>query len=180
MREAPLVALVEDDPIMGESLAMGLDLEGFDVRWLQTGAAALSEIARLRPDAVLCDIRLGDVDGATVFHRLRDQGATHPVIFMTAFGDVEQAVALIRAGARDYITKPFDLADLIRRLREALTPPSGPVAPLVEAREAAEQAEIEKALAATQGHVGEAARLLKVSRTTLWEKMRRYAIRAED
>ncbi|MDR3493426.1 MAG: sigma-54 dependent transcriptional regulator [Ancalomicrobiaceae bacterium] len=110
------VGLVEDDPIMGESLLQGLSLQGADVQWWQTAGAAIHAMSRKRPDVVVCDIRLPDASGETVFHQVADQDAPPPFLFMTGFGDIDQAVRLLRAGAGDYLTKPFDMGDFLKRI----------------------------------------------------------------
>lgn len=120
MAGAPVVLVVEDDEILGASLMQRLKLEGFIAIWAKTAASAATEVKRRRPDLILCDIRLPDAHGGQfMLNTLRLVG-TVPTIFMTAFAQVDQAVQLVRAGAEDYLTKPFDLDRLIERLREVL------------------------------------------------------------
>jgi DNA-binding NtrC family response regulator len=112
----PMIGLVEDDPIMGESLMQRLELEGYRVRWWQTGEEALAYLREAACQVLVCDIRLPDLDGEQLFRRaLPDLGVT-PVIFITAFGEVEQAVRLMRAGADDYVTKPFEVDALLHKI----------------------------------------------------------------
>jgi DNA-binding NtrC family response regulator len=116
------VLLVEDDPVLGEALTQRLRLEGFLPRWarnLAEGEAALREGPQ--PDVVLCDMRLPDGSGEALLLRLLPALGAAPVIAMTAYGGVEQAVRLIRAGADDYLLKPFDMERLLEKLR-ALPP----------------------------------------------------------
>ena len=115
------IGLVEDDPIMGESLRQGLELEGWRVAWWRSGAEAVAGIASGRPDLVVCDIRLPDMSGEEVFRRARGAPASPPFVFMTAFAQIEQAIALVKAGAEDYLTKPFDFGVLLERARRVLT-----------------------------------------------------------
>ena len=111
-----VIGLIEDDPIMGESLMQRLELEGYQVTWWQTGEEALAHLAIAACQVLICDIRLPDIDGEQLFRRiLPDLGAT-PVIFLTAFGEVEQAVRLMRAGADDYVTKPFEVDTVLERI----------------------------------------------------------------
>ena len=110
------IGLVEDDPLMGESLVQGLALEGADVRWWKTAGEAIRAIGRDQPDAVICDIRLPDASGELVFREVAGQTSPPPFLFMTGFGEIDQAVRLLRAGAGDYLTKPFDMPDLLLRL----------------------------------------------------------------
>lgn len=115
--DALSIALVEDDPIMGESLNEFLELEGCRVAWWRSGQEALAGFARLEPDLVICDIRLPDMSGEEVFRKVATDAEAPPFLFMTAYGQIDQAVALIRAGGGDYVTKPFELDDLIARAR---------------------------------------------------------------
>jgi DNA-binding NtrC family response regulator len=116
---APFVALVEDDPVMGQSIVDWLGVEGYQVRWFRSGAEAVRGLARSVPDLLLCDIRLPDMTGEAV-HTATGGGL--PTIFITGHGDVAQAVRLMRAGAADYITKPFDIESLLQRIEQLLAP----------------------------------------------------------
>jgi DNA-binding NtrC family response regulator len=112
----PTIGLIEDDPIMGESLMQRLELEGYRANWWRTGEEALAHFREASCQVLVCDIRLPDLDGEQLFRRaLPDLGAT-PVIFITAFGEVEQAVRLMRAGADDYVTKPFEVEALLGKI----------------------------------------------------------------
>lgn len=116
----PAIVLVEDDAVTGGSLADRLGLEGFGVDWVRSGAEAIGRFGRGSADAVLCDIRLPDMSGETLFSRLRPQLGRTPVIFLTGYAEIEQAVRLTRSGAADYLAKPFEVADLLCRLRAAI------------------------------------------------------------
>ena len=114
----PLLCLVEDDPIMGESLCVRFELEGFAVDWHRLAVPALAAIGRKPYVAVVSDIRLPDLGGDEMFIRLRQQRRDlPPFIFLTAFGAIDRAVELLKLGAADYITKPFDLDQLIEKIR---------------------------------------------------------------
>lgn len=120
--EGPVVAIVEDDPLMGESLVQSLALEGIAATWWRTGAEALEALgSTANPDALVCDMRLPDMTGEDVFRELARSGRDLPVLFMTAFGDLDHAVQLMRDGAADYVTKPFEMGDFLARLA-ALVP----------------------------------------------------------
>ena len=118
--DRPRIGLVEDDPIMGESLVQWLSVEGYEPAWWRTGAEAMAGLQDRAPDALICDMRLPDMSGEDVFRsavpRLRDM----PVLFITAYGDIDQAVRLIRAGADDYMTKPFDIREFLARLKHLM------------------------------------------------------------
>jgi len=111
--------------VLGPALAQRLRLEGFATLLCATGAEAAEKVPKARPDALLCDIRLPDVSGEDLFRRLLPDLGSATVLFMTAFGDIGQAIRLTRAGADDYLAKPFDTEALIARLRARLRPRAG-------------------------------------------------------
>lgn len=118
------VCLVEDDPIMGESLCDRFELEGFRYDWCKTAAAALEKLAAQPYGAVVSDIRLPDLSGEDLFRRVTERDRfSPPWIFITAYGSIERAVALLKLGASDYVTKPFDLDQLIDKLVAAARMP---------------------------------------------------------
>jgi DNA-binding NtrC family response regulator len=117
----PVIGIIDDDSIMGESLVQRLELEGYQARWWRSAEEALCHLRDAECRVLVCDIRLPDLDGEQLFRRaLPDLGAT-PVIFITAFGEVEQAVRLMRAGADDYVTKPFEVEALLRKIATLCT-----------------------------------------------------------
>lgn len=122
MSTPKVVLIVEDDPVLGPALAQRLRLEGYRTRLAATGVAALAEAKALRPDLVVSDIRLPDMSGEDVYRSLVAEHGALPAFFMTAFGEVAQAVRLVRAGARDYLTKPVDVDRLVAALGAALAP----------------------------------------------------------
>ena len=112
------ICLIEDDPIMGEALADRLDLEGFSCDWFRTGRAAIIPINSKPYDVVVSDIRLPDVDGEQLFTELIESGITlPPFVFITGHGAIDSAVRLLRLGAEDYLTKPFDVEMLLGKLK---------------------------------------------------------------
>lgn len=115
------ILLIEDDPIMGESLMDRFELEGMPAHWVRTGAEGRAWLKDGHFGLVLCDIRLPDIGGDALFLELtRQLPSVPPWLFITAYGTVEQAVRLLKNGAADYVTKPFDLDDLIEKLRRLL------------------------------------------------------------
>jgi DNA-binding NtrC family response regulator len=118
MFEGRRIVLVEDDEIMGASLVQRLTLEGAEVQWHRHIARALPAIRTPRKtvDAVICDIRLPDGTGEDLYDTLIRFGTPPPFLFITGQGGIDQAVRLIRSGAADYITKPFDLGRFLERL----------------------------------------------------------------
>lgn len=114
----PLICVVEDDLIMGESLADRFRLEGFEVDWHTEGESALDALGSRPYQAVISDIRLSDISGEEFFSRATStQVGVPPFLFITAYASVETAVSLLKSGAADYITKPFDIGALVDKVR---------------------------------------------------------------
>ena len=114
--ERSLIGVVEDDPVMGGTLVHRLELEGYHTVWWRTGQQALNGLRTSRPDLVVCDIRLPDISGEEIFFNVLPHLAGLPFLFVTAYGQIEQAVRLTKAGAVDYIAKPYALPDLLDRI----------------------------------------------------------------
>jgi DNA-binding NtrC family response regulator len=124
------ICLIEDDPIMGESLSDRFLIEGFELDWFKQGAAALSALS-IRPyDVVISDVRLPDLSGEEVFDRVQHLvDAPPPFLFITAFATVDRAVDILKRGAYDYLTKPFDIGALVAKIRNAVNDGSRPEIP---------------------------------------------------
>ncbi len=118
---APRILLVEDDEIMRLSLDDRLRLEGIPVTSVSDLAAARRELANGGLDLVVSDVRLPDGSGATLFEDVCRQHPGTPVILITAYVSVPEAVALIKAGAVDYITKPFDIEAFVSLVKRTLS-----------------------------------------------------------
>ena len=121
-----IIGLVEDDQIMGESLVQRLALEGVTVKWWQRGRDAVREIPNSRLEAIVCDIRLPDLNGEDVFREAARSANLPPFLFITGHGEIDQAVRLMRSGAVDYLTKPFEIDDFLVRIAELMGPREGP------------------------------------------------------
>lgn len=117
-----VIGLVEDDQIMGESIVQRLSLEGVRVKWWQRGKDAVREMPSNKLDAIVCDIRLPDLSGEDLFREAARSSGAPPFLFITGFSDIDQAVRLMRAGAADYFTKPFEIDDFLVRLGELMGP----------------------------------------------------------
>ena len=111
--------LVEDEERLSRALVRGLTEEGHAVDLCASGADALSQGAALGYDVVILDWMLPDLDGVSVLRAWRAAGMTTPVLMLTARGTVPEKVQGLRAGADDYLTKPFDFEELLARI-EAL------------------------------------------------------------
>ena len=126
MTDKARVLVVEDDPDIGDVVRRSLRREGYDVRLAEDGGTALDEAAVFEPDAVVLDLGLPQVDGIEVSRRLRADGDV-PILMLTARDSVDSRVEGLDSGADDYLVKPFDLQELLARLRALLRrrPPRG-------------------------------------------------------
>ncbi|MCA0321231.1 MAG: response regulator transcription factor [Actinobacteria bacterium] len=113
------VLLAEDDSAISEPLARALRREGYEVEVVEDGERAL-ESARQAPDLFVLDLGLPTLDGLDVCRRIRAEGLTIPVLILTARADEVDTVVGLDAGADDYVTKPFRLAELLARARALL------------------------------------------------------------
>lgn len=156
MRSNPtkIICLVEDDVIMGESLVYRFELEGLTCDWHQTAEAALKQIGHKDYSILISDIRLPDMSGADMYEQLLQSNCPMPpTIFITGFGNVHDAVALIKKGAADYITKPFDLDTLVEKINSLCGVPEQTVdndMPVLGVSSAMHK--IERALCRVSGH----------------------------
>jgi len=114
------VLLAEDDETISEPLSRALRREGYSVDVAEDGRAALTSTEGEAPDLVILDIGLPYLDGLEVCRRIRQEGLTSPVLILTARGDEVDTVVGLDAGADDYVTKPFRLAELLARVRALL------------------------------------------------------------
>jgi two-component system OmpR family response regulator len=114
------ILVVDDEPSIVDSVSTALRYEGFDVETASTGRAALAAAQEGRPDLVVLDVMLPDLDGLEVTRRMRADGLRIPVLFLTARDALEDKVAGLTIGGDDYMTKPFSLAEVVARTRAIL------------------------------------------------------------
>jgi two-component system, OmpR family, response regulator len=119
---------VDDEEAITDLVAMALRYEGFKVDTAASGQAALTKVALDRPDLLVLDVMLADIDGFAVCERLRGAGHGVPTLFLTARDATEDKVRGLTLGADDYMTKPFAVSELVARVR-ALLRRAGSVAP---------------------------------------------------
>ncbi|HYM52156.1 MAG TPA: sigma-54 dependent transcriptional regulator, partial [Candidatus Dormibacteraeota bacterium] len=117
MPDSRSVLVVDDDTQIRSLLTELLNSNGYKARPAKTGAEALAAIAKERPDLVMMDVKLPDQDGIDVLKALRREHPELEVIVMTAFGGSSSAIKAMEHGAYDYVTKPFDIDDLLATLR---------------------------------------------------------------
>ncbi len=115
------ILVIEDDEIGGGALVQRLRLEGFDPVWAKTRAEAMEALKRGKPDFIVSDIVLPDGSGEDVYRQAQPWLGDTPIVFATAFGEIDQAVRLVKAGADDYLTKPYDADDLVELVRRRIS-----------------------------------------------------------
>ena len=116
MKSARTALIIDDEKQIRRLLRLALEGADFQVYEAETGQAGLAEIVHRRPDVVLLDLGLPDMEGVKVLRRLREWSDV-PVLILSVRDDAEEKVAALDAGADDYVTKPFDTAELLARVR---------------------------------------------------------------
>jgi two-component system response regulator MprA len=114
------VLVVDDDRALRAALRRALLLAGYEAETAENGQAGLTKVATLRPDAVVLDVAMPDIDGLQLCRRLRQSGNRVPVLMLTARDTVADRIDGLDAGADDYLVKPFDVGELKARLRALL------------------------------------------------------------
>ena len=112
--------VVDDEPNIVELLSASLRFAGFEVASATSGGQALDVARQFRPDLVVLDVMLPDLDGFAVVRRLRGEGIRVPVLFLTARDATEDKVTGLTVGGDDYVTKPFSLEEVVARIRAVL------------------------------------------------------------
>lgn len=120
-QEQPLVHLVDDEEAIRRSAGFMLKTSGYRVRTFESGVELLKHVRSLEPGCLLLDIRMPGMDGLEVQQALREQGITLPVIIMTGHGDISVAVKAMKAGAVDFIEKPFEKSVLLAALEQGFS-----------------------------------------------------------
>jgi two-component system KDP operon response regulator KdpE len=114
------VLVVEDEPSIRRLLRTALTANGFHVLESANGQDAFAEIAAAKPELILLDLGLPDMDGLDIIRRLRSEGDRTPIVVLSSRGEEAVKVDALDLGADDYVTKPFGIAELIARIRTAL------------------------------------------------------------
>src|SRR5258705_6800263 len=124
--------VVDDEPDIVELLSASLKYHGYDVASATSGRQAMEEARRFRPDMILLDVMMPELDGFEVLRKLRGEGTRVPVLFLTARDATEDKIKGLTLGGDDYVTKPFSLSEILARiqavLRRAADPAGGAAA----------------------------------------------------
>ena len=113
------VLVIDDEPSILRALRINLTARNYDVSTASDGASGLAAVSRDRPDVLILDLGLPDMDGTDVIHGVRGWTST-PIIVLSVWGQEYQKVAALDAGADDYVTKPFGMDELLARIRAAV------------------------------------------------------------
>jgi two-component system response regulator RpaA len=118
----PRILVIDDDPAIAELVAVNLEMAGYDVSQADDGVKGQALALQLLPDLIMLDLMLPKVDGLTVCQRIRRDERTSdiPVLMLTALGETQDKVDGFNAGADDYLTKPFELDEMLARIRALL------------------------------------------------------------
>lgn len=114
------VLIIEDELALQQTLKLNLELEKYQVDTCSSGGDAISTIKNFNPDLILLDIMLPVIGGIEIYKQLKDLKINTPVIFLTAKNNVQDKIEGLKLGADDYITKPFDLEELLLRIQNVL------------------------------------------------------------
>jgi DNA-binding response OmpR family regulator len=116
----PSLLLAEDDELLGQMISLNLEAEGYQVSWIRDGQLASDAVLQQPFDLLVLDISLPGLDGLSLLRRLRQRELGLPVLMLTVRSDVDTKVEALEGGADDYVTKPFELAELLARVRALL------------------------------------------------------------
>jgi len=114
------ILIIEDELALQQTLKLNLELEGYEAYTCGFGNEAISLIQKHSPDLILLDIMLPGISGVEIYHELKKLNMRTPVIFLTAKNNVQDKIEGLKLGADDYITKPFDLEELLLRIHNVL------------------------------------------------------------
>ena len=114
------IVVVDDEPAIRDLLATSLKFSGFAVEMAATGSQAIETIEKNKPDLIVLDVMLPDIDGFTVTRRIRQEGINAPILFLTARDDSQDKIMGLSVGGDDYVTKPFSLEEVVARIRAIL------------------------------------------------------------
>jgi two-component system response regulator RpaA len=118
----PRILIIDDDPAISELVSINLEMAGYDISQAEDGIQGQALALQVQPDLIMLDLMLPKVDGFTVCQRLRREARTAdiPILMLTALGQIQDKIEGFNAGADDYLTKPFDVEEMLARVRALL------------------------------------------------------------
>jgi len=118
--EAHRILVVDDEPNIVDVVSMALRFQGFAIESAGNGTDAVAAVSAFKPDLIVLDVMLPDMDGFEVTRRLRESGRQLPIVFVTARDSVDDKIKGLTVGGDDYVTKPFSLEEVVARIRAVL------------------------------------------------------------
>lgn len=170
------VLIVEDDAVFRERLAKALSVRGVVVVSCSDGVQALDRTGQGGLGGAVVDLRLPDADGLDLVRQLLDRQRNLPIVLLTGFGSIANALEAVRRGARDYLTKPADPDQILAALRgepQSVRAVEHPVSE-VPSLGRVEWEHIQRVLAECEGNISKTARLLGIDRRSLQRKLAKY------
>jgi FixJ family two-component response regulator len=119
-KQQPLIAIVDDEPAVLRSIARLLQLQGFAVKPYSSAQRLLEEIERCSPGCIVSDLSMPELSGLELQRTLAKYSEQYPIVFITGHGDIRSSVEAMRAGAVDFLTKPFEQSELLDAVERAL------------------------------------------------------------
>lgn len=126
------ILLIEDDPLIGNGLKLGLEKSGFSVDWFHDGQTGFNALSNTDYDAVVLDLTLPKMDGLSILQQWRSAQQSVPVLILTARDTLNERVFGLQSGADDYLCKPFALAEVVARLQALIRRRYGQTNPIIE------------------------------------------------
>ncbi|HEU4618939.1 MAG TPA: response regulator [Gammaproteobacteria bacterium] len=120
VNQQPLIAVVDDEPMVLKSIARLLQLQGFAVKPYSSPQRLLDEIDSCEPGCIVADLSMPELSGLDLQRTLAEFSERYPIVFLTGHGDIRSSVTAMRAGAVDFLTKPFEQAELLDAIERAL------------------------------------------------------------